>query len=1198
MKIRRIDISGFKSFREKTILLFDKDITAVVGPNGCGKSNIVDAIRWCLGEQSPKNLRGKMMEDVIFAGSEQYPPQPAAEVNLFVSTNGYDLPQKYREFTELTVTRKLYRNGDSGYYINNTPVRLMDITELFLGTGIGTKAYSIIEQGRIGAIVSARPEDRRGYIEEAAGISLYRSRRRIAERKLERTSQNLIRLNDIIEEVKRNLNSLHRQAKKAERFNRLKEELRGLELSRARGEFDEITKEIESLRARILEEKTAMTALSAGAEAEENEIESERLMLVDEERELNAAFEALTRLNDEIALAEKEIAIFKEREEAVVENIRETAKERERTSEAKTELWSKLQVERTKLENIVEDSETADRINQLENVIAEAKEAIESLNSELEGSRAAQLDFATQITHYSAQLDSIEKRIKELESLSARHKEELEEMAVEEKGLALKIADTKQSQQKLSQLKLDLTTESKKKTERLSEISERWEKTALLLEEKKSQLADLRSRRQSLVEIQKSYEGFAEGVKGILNWSGEGSFYTLLAQAVEPEKEFETALQAALGDRLQYIVAASQEEGIAALDYLKRENKGRAAIMPLKPRNSSAQSDVAPEKWKVTPLAAVVKVKESFEEIGALLFDNIWVVDTLATAKEIFNSYPGLKATLVTMEGEVMEPSGVITGGSPEALETGFLARNREIKELSQTIEELSGEIAVIQEKYEEDKKFLSDLKKGLDNLKQNAHQEEIKIISLDKDVKRYEENLASLRERRDMIKSDLSRAKTQINEFHSETEQVKRRLGELERRNRMAQEEELALKEKWGELNKKLNAYTEERSRLTIKISTVEERKKSASNLVESIEGQIERAEKRLDELALRNEQLEGQLEELKTARAEKESNRRERVAEYQGEKVALDARRADYEKRVNETSAREVELKRRQKDVAQKREIIGELALKEQEKDLNRKHLIEDYENRYGVNLAKLPAEETPFGDQQLERLDWLRAKIQELGMVNPAAIEEFEELSKRYEFLTEQREDLVQSVEKLKKAISKINRASRKRFMEAFEAINERFSTLFPRLFNGGKAGLRLSDEHDPLEAGVEIIAQPPGEKLKHIELLSGGQKALTAVAFIFAIFLYKPSPFCVLDEIDAPLDEANIGRVNRLIKELSTQSQFIIITHNKQTMALAQELYGVTTEEAGVSKIVGVKLEEVAKTQEVAAAVQRENAELRS
>ncbi|MDD5010906.1 MAG: chromosome segregation protein SMC, partial [Phycisphaerae bacterium] len=1104
MKIKRVDVNGFKSFKDKTVLMFDEAINGVVGPNGCGKSNIIDAIRWCMGEQSAKTLRGKMMEDVIFAGSEQYQPEMQAEVKMTLSTEGYDLPTQYSGMSEIAVSRKLYRNGDSGYYINNTPVRLLDVTEFFLGTGVGTKAYSIIEQGRVGAIVSARPEDRRAYIEEAAGISKYRMRRRTAERKLERTSQNLLRLGDIIEEVKRNLNSLHRAAKKAERFNRCKEELLSLEIHRALLEFNEVKQEISSLRSRITSEKAGLETVSAEANSNEIQIETERLSLVEEEKMLNEEFAALNKINEEIAAFEREIALFNQRGQTLEDAKIEIKLEDEKTKEIKNELKKRLAAEKLRLDGISEDFDTRESISKIETATARTKDALEVISSELEAFRAKQLEFATQTTHYKAQQDALERRNKEQEALAQRHKEEIDAATENETSLTQKIAELKKNLEKLSQLKFDLASESEKKSARLADISRKWEKTAVLLEDNKSKISELKNRRLSLIEIQKNCEGFEKGVKEIVKWGEEGGLYNLVANLIEPQKQFETAVEAVLGEKLQYIAMASYNEGVAAIDYLKTQAKGRASLIPLKPRSHNPSPAPVEDAAIIAELRKTVKVKEGFEAVADYLIGGACVVKTLDDAVRIHSLYPDANLTFATPEGDVVEASGVISGGSPDAFDTGFLQRNREIRELHDEIEKLASETASLQKHYDEQKKFLSDLKTGLDNLRQSSYEEEIKQVSLKKDIKQYEANLEALRERREALRKDLSRAKTQASEFALEVKEIEKRLLELGRRSELSNAEEQAAKEKQAGLLKKLEIQTEEHKRLTVQISTVEERRRSASSLVSSITEQVEQTEKRLDELAQKWGQIEKQNEENIASLALTKSKQDEMLKLYHERKQKLDLCRAFYDNKLQSVSVAETELKKKHRAIAETREMLSELALKEQEKVLNQNHMVEDYEQRYGINLNRQQLPETGFGEEQKQKIEWLREKIQELGAVNPAAIEEFEELSKRYEFLVEQREDLVNSVEKLKKAILRINRTSRKRFLEAFEAINERFSTLFPRLFNGGRAGLKLTDENDPLEAGVEIIAQPPGEKLKHIELLSGGQKALTAVAFIFSIF----------------------------------------------------------------------------------------------
>ncbi len=1234
MKIKRIEICGFKSFVEKTSISFPDPITSIVGPNGCGKSNVVDAIRWVMGEQSAKHLRGRAMEDVIFSGSDSRGPAGMAEVSLTFDARGLSstanpdgVPWGAVGPEEIVVTRRLYRDGDSEYLLNGVPSRLRDVVEFFLGTGVGSKAYAIIEQGRIGFIVSSRAEDRRGLIDEAAGITKYKSKKRAAERRMDSTRQHLLRVSDIIGEIEGRLRSLRLQAQKAERYKRYKAELRDLDLWSAAQRYlghlaEEKSLALELETVRSLHEDAARTL-----EASEAEIEAERLSVTEEAHELAAAKDELFALSNKAQLGlqraqhhDDEAGQLEGRAEAARREIEELAM---RTREQAAQI-EELEGTLARVEEDAEASQLAYAAKQsehdeLRSQLAFARRGLDEAMSELSSARA-------RIARNEAERTAAEQR---RDDLAAR----LEAIASEEASAGERVAVLAATDESLRESLAVIRARSEERKERRAAGVERpaalkqdVARGELELETLREEAHRRRSRLASLSEIQDRYESFQKGVRAIMqhrqdlsaSGGGEG-IRGVVADIVQPPPELETAVEAVLGERLGNIIVESHEVGLEAIEFLKQKSEGRSSFIPVALRGapvpvpamaaspagevvydatggstveggSSAPGPVfmGPVDTSVWPqgdgvrgpLLDLIGYDRQYDRIAAYLLGDVVVVENLRRALELWRETQTTK-TIVTLDGEVIDPQGVVTGGARESASAGVLEQKREIRELEEVVAKLEADTEEALARHVSRKQELAQVTEELERLSAELRADEMELFGQQK---------------------DLDRATEELRRFEARRAQLEGQAGDLRRTREDAEARALAagealatdaaivdgadartaeLRARTTELGEQVDTIVQELTALKVAAAQAADRQRNARVT-------IERLGRERTEQAARSERLAQSIAE-ETARAEElraEALRmRDEALLWQSEAEARarvhHERQDTLEERQTRLAKRDAEVRVTRTEASRLSSLQGKLELKHQEATLRRTSLEAAVTERYhDVTLAAVVQDfhlRPLFGDVEDQRAKELRGLIERMGEINLTAIEESEELQNRFDFLTTQKNDLESAISQLETAIEKINRASRKRFRETFDAVNTKFKEVFPRLFGGGHAHLALTEAEDLLEAGVEIYANPPGKKVsQNIELLSGGEKALTAVSLLFAIFLIKPSPFCVLDEVDAPLDEANVGRFNQAVREMTDRSQFIIITHNRRTMEIADRLCGITMEEPGVSKLVAVNL----------------------
>ena len=1194
MRIRKLEISGFKSFVDRTVVHFDSDVVGIVGPNGCGKSNIVDAIRWAIGEQSAKHLRGRAMSDVIFNGSESRSPHGVAEVTLAFDNTDPDsaaqLPLEYRDYAEIAVTRRLFRDGTSEYLINRTQVRLKDVTDLFLGTGVGTKAYSIVEQGKIGLIVSARPEDRRLLIEEAAGITKYKARKKQAEQKMEQTRQNLLRVGDIVSEIERSLASLKRQAAKAERYVGYKRELEDLILHEASHKLLEITvlrqREEGSRSEHGEQEQVARTALSA----REAELEVTRLAAhACEERAERAQNEAFAADND-VRTHEAEIARARDRLSHLEERRAAAAKEQgdlEKTVE-------ELLLERGQLEG--ELSRVEEEEAQESELSLEQHERLEELRhgervaeQEVAGLRKRAGDAKAAVAAAEATLAGFDRRLTELRQRRVKLEDELGRLSFEEEEVERRRAELVRLVADLAEGKRATAEERARLDAELRALREQSVSQDRAVDHAKNELGQRRSRLRALEELHARLEGVGAGVKSLLK-AKDPAVLGLLADRIEAPAELTAAFAGLLGDRLQCVVVSDMERGVALLAALSKENRGRASVIAARPRYVAGAAPRPPRGEGVVGLLADrLRFAPEDEPLVRALVGDALVVESIEVALRLAGGHlERAGCALVTLDGTVIREDGIVSGGSGDAVAAGMLEQKREMRALHEIVATKSDEVTALLEAQQALRQRLSEVGAALERARTEAHQGELALVTAEKDLRRAEEQLAAAQKRRGVVQGELEDLTEGLDDAGGEQEAARTKLDAGQ----------AALEEVGAGLSHAEGVAAEWRERVLAQQSVVTDRKVRLARVRErasAARGTVERLTRSCDELRGRIGRLDHERTEAATSAGKAAATillGREALSTAVAEALAAQATLTEARRGLDEArqalAGREADLRGLRQELAAVSERLRKHELALERLAIEHTHLIEGVRERFrGLELHRVVGDyhkRAPVDAAHRARIVELTELLDRMGPVNLDAVREHAEANERHVYYAGQKADLDKALDDLEKAIAQMNRESKRLFRTTFDGVNARFKALFPRMFRGGAAELRLTNPEDMLETGIEILAQPPGKKLGNIELMSGGEKALTAVSLIFAIFQFKPSPFCILDEVDAPLDEANVTRYNEAIRTMTSHSQFILITHIKRTMQSVDVLYGVTMQEPGVSKLVSVRINESTKRSE--------------
>ncbi len=1083
MKIKRLEILGFKSFVDKVSIDFQQPITGIVGPNGCGKSNIVDAIRWGMGEQSAKNLRGKNMEDVIFGGSESRKPLGMAEVSLLFSTEDSLAPAKYLNYSEIQVTRRLYRDGESEYYINKSPCRLLDIAELFMDTGVGNKAYSIIEQGKIGTILHSKPEDRRFLIEEAAGVTKFKARKQVALRKIEHTRQNLLRLGDIISEIKRQVNSTQRQAKKAEKFKVCREELKEIEQFFAVRSWETLEAERDST-ARAHEETSArLEGLTAQLESGELRLEERRISLMEEEQKVTTTQEEAYQLKGNLQAIENRLE-FQRKEHAALDGrklrLEEELTDLERQKSEAVREQAALEAHRGEYDNDILADEA--RLADGEATLEELTRTELGLSRRLEESRRELFDLLSQIAQINNAQTGATRRLEAMAERFQRHHREnvqLQERLVEAMTrCATYEVDLTGQQQLREELKIRL----EELREQESTLKKQFHDTEQDLNRQRNLLSGRKSRLQSLRELENSLTGYGQGIKSLLRSDRFAKrFKGVLADLVETGVMHETALEAVLGERLQYLVTVDGTDANEAITFLREGKGGRGSfifgvpVLPLPEERPGTG----------TELRTAVTIHPEFTSLLEPLLAGVYLSSDLESALKQGQRYPG--CTFVTSGGDLVTAGGIVSGGSPETAGPGIISKKREIRELAQEVAALTTAITTLEESRDQLKRDSQAAEEEGRELRQQLHQGEIRLVNLQKDLQRAREEQQRTQER-------LAVRQLEDEQLDEERESLEQEIQDSSRGRdeREAKKKEIELRVE--ELRIALESRKEE---LTTTRDTVTSLKVRSASLKEKREAN-RRAAKRLEELLRdhearmaghRRQLTEGESDRvrLELEIAENDRQLKRLLLESATLETRLSSTKETYQRHADGVREEETSLKGLRSTCEELRRTVAQKGLALTELAMRMEHLEHSISDRYRVILREIVPQfrEKEWDEEELRRRQGtLQKQVDEMGEVNLTAIEEYRELEERFEFLTSQKADLEESLNGLQQAIQKINRTTRKRFFETFNLVNAKFQELFPRLFRGGHAELRLTNEEDLLETGIEIIVQPPGKKLQHV------------------------------------------------------------------------------------------------------------------
>lgn len=1200
MRIKKLELVGFKSFKDRTVIHYDAGITGIVGPNGCGKSNIVDALVWVMGEMSAKHLRGSSMEDVIFAGAEGYAPMGMAEVSLTLENDGGPFPVKYLNHSEIMITRRLHRSGESEYLINKEPARLRDIHEIFMDTGAGSKGFSIIEQGAIGRIVTAKPEERRTLIEEAAGITKFKARKRESQRRLKTTEANLVRLQDIISELKRQIDSLQRQAQRAERYRKLKTEIEDIELWVASVEYQQLNEKTENAQRTYDEAKEQEVTASAELSQIDALLQTLKADLAEQERQIQIKQQANKDLNDNIRTKEKGIQeLHFEIEQA--KRSKEMTGNLAQESQTRQEILNRdLMGTAQRLENITEEAKQIhEQYVTKKNEYEDSQAKIKSVDAQLTDNRRELLSMVQAETTLESRVLSLKEAIEEFHRQEEEEQNLLKEIQTQHQSIEQNYKKVNSAYEKERQLQLEIVNDVETLRANRDHIAQDLEHRTAEMNDFKDRLNEVTSRLYGLEDLQDNFEGFQEGVKSVMLWQKQklenlspeqkeqAQSYVPMAEVVEVPKEYEIAMEAALGPRMQLVLSPKNQDALQAVDYLKGHKSGRSSFCTSDSLQVVPSADLEPlraDSRVKALLKDVVTIPEKHKELVERILDRVAIVESISDALELKKTNSGW--TFVTSDGDVVTEDGLITGGSAEEAGSGVLKRQREIKELQTAKDEWASKLSLAQVTLEKVENTYKQITEDLEQAQKNHTEKEILIAGLKKDLERAESELQNANKAVEKQQLEIDKIFNKRQEKSDDLENQEQHLLEL-REKKLEVETQC---EKWTaeleEARSGIDSLQAEVTRLQVEDAKRAQEKEGIQREHDMLKTSLEEIEERLSRMTQEAEKNNEFVSENAVLLEEKKIGLEVMIRKLEEEEEALARDKNTYEEKYAEFEAKQESVSGQLAQRSQLQATMNEAQLQLEQAKMKEGNLTEQIREKYQLELGEVYRQHLDHeGDfsEASQKLSELKGKLHRIGEVNLSAIEEYDEISERYEFLTKQYDDLIHAKDQLRKVIDRINRICSRRFKETFEAVNSRFQKVFPVLFGGGEAHLILIEDPEKEEMGIDIVSRPPGKKLQSVSLLSGGEKALTAVSLIFSIFLVKPSPYCLLDEVDAPLDDANVMRFNELVKEMSKRSQIIVVTHNKYTMEVAEKLYGVTMEEKGVSKMVSVDLASQAQLQ---------------
>ena len=1179
MYLKSIEIHGFKSFANKIVFQFHNGITGIVGPNGSGKSNVADAVRWVLGEQRIKQLRGASMQDVIFSGTETRKPLSYAYVAITLDNSDHQLAIDY---DEVTVARRIYRSGESEYLINGTPCRLKDVNELFYDTGIGKEGYSIIGQGQIDKILSGKPEERRELFDEAAGIVKFKRRKAAAQTKLENEKQNLVRVNDILSELEKQVGPLEKQSEVAKVYLRKKEELKSLDINVFLLENKRLREQLASA-----EEKYNLASTELGETGEKYEgIKEEYERIQQEIESLDVAIEATREQLTDTGLMrgklEGEINVLKEQINSAHGsenhlNNRKAALEEEiagKEQEKQDILTDKKDTD-TQVQEIAEAAAKAKAdLEAIQNKITELNNNIEAGKNTIIGELNQRATIKSKMGRFDTMMEQINIRKAELNSRLLRAKSD--EAAREE------------TVKKLEETFETVTEELRQMTEQeaaseleLGNIRENLTVLDAKLRETQNRFHQEQSKLEALTNITERYDGYGGSVKKVMEQKEkEKGIIGVVADIIQVEAKYETAIETALGGNIQNIVTDNEETAKHMIGFLKQNRLGRATFLPLtsitKPQEFK-NPEALKEKGVIGMADELVGTEEEYRNVAKAMLGRIVVVDNVDNAVKIARKFDyGIR--MVTLEGELLVPGGAISGGAFKN-NSNLLGRRREMDELEKKVKKLSEDIKTYNQKIEDTKSKRNKLRMDLEALKTEMQRKSIEQNTARLNISQARERMEEEAESAQSLKLEEQEIETRIFEIRSGKESITQELAASEELEKTTQEQILGFQKELESCRLEESEASAHAGEWEVKVEKMRQALDYKQANVDRIGGELERAQAELNEI----------LEAL-TENAQEVERKKNNILEIEKTIAASHENQDASRKKLDEDIAKKEELSAKQKDFFRSREEMSErmnaldkevYRLGEQKKKLEDgiegqiNYMWDEYEITLS-DAAGLRNEEMNDLPAMKREISGLKDEIRKLGNVNVNAIEDYKNLMERYTFMKTQHDDLVEAEKTLEGIIEELDTAMRKQFTEKFAEISREFDKVFKELFGGGKGTLELMEDEDILEAGIRIIAQPPGKKLQNMMQLSGGEKALSAISLLFAIQNLKPSPFCLLDEIEAALDDSNVGRFAKYLHKLTKNTQFIVITHRRGTMEQVDRLYGITMQEKGVSTLVSVNL----------------------
>ena len=1182
MYLKRLEMQGFKSFAEKTVIELMPGITAVIGPNGSGKSNISDAIRWVLGEQSMKSLRGQKSEDIIFAGTQSRKSLGFAEVSLIFDNLDGRLPIEY---TEVTVTRRLFRSGETEYLINKVPCRLKDIVELFMDTGIGRDGYSIIGQGRIDEILSNKSEDRRHVFEEASGIVKYKTRKIEAEKKLEQTKLNLLRINDIIYEIEQKIEPLKEQSEKAKKYLNLKEELKNIEIGLFTHNIREYKEKLEKIISdeKILsdqneEEKAKLENLNSLKQEVQEKIDSITIEIEELHNLESRTIQEKEKINSDINVTNEKITNNKLNCERFAEEIEEL---KNRKNELETEITEKQEKKNNLFQNKEkfekELEEKQKELDEILNKLSDKEKEIEKYKKEIEEYNDIKFEKTADISANEANLENLIKREKNI-------KNEIQNIILEIDRTRFSREDILKAFNEIDKKRNVILEKKEKNNEKIKEKNENINNFDNNINNLLSEYRIKESKIKFLKETEKEKEGFIKSVKALLiecenNKELSKGVHGALSNLIEVDKKYQVAVEMALGATLQNIVTDTEEDAKRLVEYLRNNNIGRASFLPISSVKGNKINSINSKNINGICVNAteIIKYNKEYEGIIYNLLGRTIIVENMDEAIKLArqNKY-GFK--IVTLLGDVVSPAGAITGGAVNTKTVNILGRASEIKELEKNLLDLEKKIKEFRKNKEEYEESIKGIIKESEDIEKELQGIEIQYATDNQKVISINESINKLEQRSSRLKQELAEVQKQSEET---TKQIEEDNQVIENSN-LKREELNKIVNEYSEANKDNQKYIDDLNfdvtNLKISVSSFNESEVSLDEMVDRIKNEIDS-----------NEQSIKNKEELIEKLNEENNTLLQNIIKLNEDLKQLDNNLSNKDVRVQELkeerALKSEQLKQSEKSIIEQFSIIENIKselTKIQVKKEKTEQDIEEVTNKlweeYELTPNNIPQDvKKPENISKATRMvNKLRTEIKEIGSVNIDSIEDYKETIIRYDFMNEQRLDIESSIAKLRDVIEEMTNTMKEQFISQFKIINENFKKTFTQLFGGGTAELILEDENNVLETGIEIKVQPPGKKLQSMTLLSGGERAFTAIALLFAMLKINPSPFCVLDEIEAALDDVNVYRFAEYLKNYTKDTQFLTITHRKGTMEQASTVYGVTMEENGVSKLLSMKL----------------------